>query len=267
MALQDFNYLSTNREAWNVRTEQHLNSNFYDVKGWLGGKSSLQPIEQQLLGNLEGQRVLHLMCHFGLDTLSMARLGAEVTGLDFSPKAITAARELAKQAALAATFVEGDLYAAPQLIEGRFDTVFLSYGTIGWLSDIAKWAEVVAHFLRPGGRLVFVEFHPALWMLDDKFKEIKHRYFAGSPIIEKEGTYTDVGEVKLQTMITWNHGLAEVMSALLTHQLSLKHFAEYDFSPYAIFGERGLEISPGEHVIRGYERMLPLVYSLVMTAP
>ena len=257
-------YLSVNRNAWDTRTDQHLDSDFYDVEGWLEGATSLKGIELPLLGDLAGQRVLHLQCHFGQDTLSMARMGADVTGLDLSPRAIEEANKLAARAGLKATFVEGDVYAAPTLIEGKFDTIFVSYGTIGWLPDIKRWAKVIAHFLAPGGRFVFVEFHPALWMLDENFEAIKWRYFNGDPVVEEEGTYTDVAEEKPQAMITWNHGLGEVIGALLEEQLTLKHVAEYDYSPYAIFGDKGVERVPGEHVIKGYENLLPLVYSLVM---
>ena len=258
-------YLELNRAAWDVRVDQHVDSDFYDVEGWLAGKTSLKGIELELLGDLTGLRVLHLMCHFGQDTLSLKRAGAAgVVGLDLSPRAIEEARRLAARAGLEATFVEGDFYRAPELIAGPFDVLFMSYGTIGWLPDIARWGEVVAGFLRPGGRFVFAEFHPALWMLDEEQARVKYRYFGGEPIVETEGTYTDVAEERPQQMMSWNHGLGEVVGALMARGLSLKHFAEYDYSPYAIFGERGVEMAPGEWGVAGSERMLPLVYSLVM---
>lgn len=258
-------YLDTNRQVWDTRTDQHLDSAFYDVEGWLAGKTSLKQIELDILGDLKGKRVLHLMCHFGQDTLSMARMGAEVTGLDLSPRAIEEARKLAEKAGLQATFVNADLYSAPEHIEGQFDIVFMSYGTVGWLPDIKKWGRVVGDFLKPGGKFIFAEFHPALWMLDEEYKLVKYRYFTGSPeIIDTEGTYTDVKEEKLQTMISWNHGLADVINALHDQQLSLKHLEEYDYSPYPIFGEKEVELAPGQWGIKGMERKLPLVYSLVM---
>ena len=257
-------YLTTNRAAWDVRTAQHVTSDFYDVEGWLAGATSLKSIELELLGDVTGLRVLHLMCHFGQDTLSLKRLGAaSVVGLDLSPRAIAEARKLSERAGLEATFVEGDLYSAPERIDGQFDVVFMSYGTIGWLPDVEHWAEVVAGFVAPGGRFVFAEFHPALWMLDEDYRAIKYHYANHAPIVEEEGTYTDVAEEKPQAMVTWNHGLGEVIGALLGQGLSLKHFAEYDYSPYAIFGERGAELGPGEWGIKGIERKLPLVYSLV----
>ena len=264
-------YLALNRAAWDARTVQHLASAFYDVEGWLAGATSLREIELPLLGGaLAGRRLLHLQCHFGQDTLSLARMGAEATGLDLSPRAIGEARRLARRAGLAATFVEGDVYAAPGLIPGDFDVVFASYGTIGWLPDVRRWAAVVAHFLRPGGRLVFAEFHPILWTLDEGFRDFKYAYRGAGPIVETEGTYTDAptvdGRVLAQApqrMVTWNHGLGEVASALLDEGLTLTHFSEYDYSPFPIFGDRGVEVAPGRHMIAGLERKLPLCYALV----
>ena len=258
-------YLAVNRAAWDARTAQHLTSAFYDVDGWLAGATSLKDIELPLLGDVRGRRLLHLQCHFGQDTLSLARMGAEVTGLDLSPRAIEEARGLATRAELEAAFVEGDVYGAPGLIDGDFDVVFASYGTIGWLPDVDRWAAVVAHFLRPGGRLVFAEFHPVPWMLDAEFRELRYAYSSPVPIVEVEGTYTDVLAQAPQRMVTWNHGLADVIGALLRHGLRLEHFAEHDYSPYAIYGERGVEMTPGRWMIRGLERKLPLVYALVVT--
>lgn len=260
------NYLDINRRAWDVRAAQHLESDFYDVKSWLGGKSSLTEIELPLLHELDGKSLLHLQCHFGLDTLSLARLGAQVTGLDLSPRAITAAQQLSEEAKLKATFVEGDVYLAPQLIPDKFDLVFSSYGTIGWLPDIERWAQVIAHFIRPGGKLVFAEFHPALWMLDDTFESIQYSYFNGDQIEELAGTYTDVAEERPVQMISWNHGLAEVLTALMRQGLKVEHFQEYAYSPYNIFGDKGVELAPDRYAIKGLEGKLPLVYSLVMRA-
>lgn len=167
----DNNYLEINRKSWNNRVDAHLASDFYDVNGFLQGKSSLNDIELQLLGDLNGKEVLHLQCHFGQDSLSMARLGAKVTGVDLSDKAIDAARNLAEQTHLAADFICCDLYELPQQLDKQFDVVFSSYGTIGWLPDLDKWAAVISCFLKPGGRLV-PKIHPVVWMFDDAFSEI-----------------------------------------------------------------------------------------------
>ncbi len=256
-------YLETNRAAWDVRTAQHLDSEFYDVPGWLAGATSLKEIELDLLGEVDGERILHLQCHFGQDTLSLARLGAEVTGLDLSPAAIAAARELAKRAELRAKFVCGDVYAAPELLTGEFDTVFTSYGTTGWLPDLRAWAEVVAGRLRPGGRFVFVEFHPVSQMYGAGFTEVKYSYFGGAASVEVEGTYTDVVEELPMATVWWDHSLAEVIGGLLEAGLTLERFAEYDYSPYNLYGERGVSVGAGRFAVSGLEGRVPLCYSLV----
>ena len=260
-------YLNTNRRSWDVRVDQHLDSAFYGVEAWLAGETSLKPIEMALLGDVSGARTLHLQCHFGQDSLSLARMGAEVTGLDLSPRAVEEARRLAERAGLAATFVEGDVYAAPSIIDGDFDLVFTSYGTIGWLPDIRRWAQVVAHFVRPGGRFVFAEFHPVLWMLDENFAHIKYAYAKTDAIVTEEGSYADVLAEAPQTFVGWNHGLAEVIGALLAEGLRITHFSEYDYSPFGIFGEHGVEVARGRHMLRGREGIIPLVYALVAEKP
>lgn len=161
------NYIEKNRQSWNQRTELHVTSAFYDVPGFINGASSLKDIELQLLGDVTGKTILHLQCHFGQDTLSLARLGATVTGIDLSDKAIEAARELAQKVQQDATFICCDLYDLPNYLDEQFDIVFTTYGTIGWLPDLDKWAKIVSRYLKPGGQFVFVEFHPVAWMFDD----------------------------------------------------------------------------------------------------
>ena len=265
--MTDADLIARNRAAWDVRAEQHLASSFYDVDAWLRGANSLKPPELALLGELSGRRLLHLQCHFGQDTLSLARRGAEVVGLDFSGRAIAAARDLARRAGLAAQFHEVDVLTAdrhPPLAAqaGTFDVAFASYGTIGWLPDIDRWAAVVAHFLRPGGRLVFVEFHPLADLYGPHALQVPYGYFGGAPTLETEGTYTDVAEERPMPTAFWDHPVSAVVQALLDVGLQLERFAEYDYSPYDIYGERGVERAPGEWQLRGLEGRVPLLYSL-----
>src|SRR5690606_24012242 len=177
------NYLDHNRNAWNKRSELHINSEFYDVEGFLKGKSSLNSIELELLGEVKGKSVLHLQCHFGQDSLSISRLGAEVTGVDLSDKAIEMAKELAKKDQSTAQFICCNLYDLSSHLDEKFDVVFTSYGTIGWLSDLNKWADLIRHFLKPNGKFVFVEFHPFIWMYDDNLEKIQYNYFKNEAII------------------------------------------------------------------------------------
>ena len=186
------NYLEINRQSWNNRTDTHLKSEFYDLKNFKKGRTSLNSIELELLGDLSGKSILHLQCNFGQDTISLSRLGAEVVGVDLSDKAIKSAKQLSKETSSNTTFICCDIYDLPRYLDQRFDIVFTSYGTIGWLPDLNKWAEIISRFLKPNGQFVFVEFHPVVWMFDDNFEKIDYRYFNSGAIIESEsGTYAD----------------------------------------------------------------------------
>lgn len=255
-------YIKINRASWNRKTDTHMESDFYDMKGFLEGKTSLKSIELKLLGDIEGQNILHLQCHFGQDTLSLGRLGAKVTGVDLSDKAIERARELASKTKLDAKFICCDLFDLPNHLNGEFDIIYTSYGTIGWLPDIDKWGQIISHFLKPGGKLIFVEFHPVVWMFDDDFNKVTYNYFNSEPIIETEtGTYANRdADLKLE-YVTWNHGLSEVMTSLLTNGLEIISFQEYDYSPYNCFNLM-VEPEPGKYRIKHLGNKIPMVYSI-----
>lgn len=258
-------YFAINKHLWNEKTKIHIESDFYEMKKFLGGKNSLKPIELELLGNIEGKKILHLQCHFGQDTLSLARMGAQVTGLDISNVSIDKARELNNQLGLDAEFVCCDVYSAKEFIQEKFDIVFTSYGTIGWLPDMDKWADIVTHFMKPNGKFIFVEIHPTVWMYDADFKELMFSYFNVETIAEMSpGTYADQeADIALQE-IGWNHPLSEVFSALMKKGLMLNHFEEFDYSPHNCF--KGMtERAPGEFVVTRWGNKLPMTYSLVMT--
>lgn len=181
------NYISANKTAWNTKTEHHINSEFYDMPGFLNGNNSLKEIELNILGNVKGKSILHLQCHFGQDSLSLARMGAKVTGIDFSDKAIEKARELNSQLNLDAQFICCDIYDLPNQLNKQFDIVFTSYGTIGCkLPDLDRWAEVVSQFLKPNGQFVMADFHPVVWMMDNEFQKIQYNYFNVEEIVEHE---------------------------------------------------------------------------------
>jgi 2-polyprenyl-3-methyl-5-hydroxy-6-metoxy-1,4-benzoquinol methylase len=263
----DVDYLSVNRNSWNERTRFHLRSEFYDVAGFLSGNSTLRQPELQLLGDLRGKKVLHLQCHFGLDTLSLARSGAIVTGVDFSERAIEAAIQLAAQASLPATFICCDLYSLPQHLSDSFDIVFTSYGVLGWLPDLKRWAEVVQYFLRPEGKLVLAEFHPVVWMFDDDFGGVAYHYQNGPAIVEEVcGTYADVDAPIITDTVTWNHGLAEVITAILNQGLQIQSFAELDYSPYNCF-KHMVEHQPNEYRVAHLGNRIPMVYTLLAVRP
>ena len=255
-------YLDVNKDCWNQRLESHLSSDFYDVNGFKSGKSSLNPLEMELLGNVSGKSILHLQCHFGLDSLSLARLGAKVTGVDFSEASILQARKLAKELTLDADFICSDVYQLPEVLNEQFDIVYTSYGVLGWLPSMPQWAEVAAKFLKPNGKLVVIEFHPIIWMFDSKFTKLVYPYSSKTPIYEEEeGTYAEVkAPIKTQS-ISWNHGVGTVIAALLKQGLHLKSFEEFDYSNYNCF-PNCIEITPGKYKIQGFEDLFPLMYAL-----
>jgi len=228
-----------NQSAWDSRVDVHAQSRFYDVEGFLAGKSSLTPMEQRLLGDVNGKSLLHLQCHFGLDTLSWARQGARVVGVDFSGKAVTLARRLTEESGLSerAQFVECNVYDTRAHVAETFDIVFSSFGVVGWLPDLRPWAQVIRESLRPGGRFVLVEFHPYVWMSQvGPDLSIRYPYFNRGAISEEgSGTYAERSAKLSYREHGWNHPLADVMSALLDEGLRLEQFAEYDYSPFDIF--------------------------------
>lgn len=261
----ELNYLEINRQSWNNRTDAHLKSAFYDMPGFLEGKSSLNDIELNLLGDIRRKSILHLQCHFGQDSISLSRLGANVVGIDLADKAIASARDIAKQTDSNAKFICCDLYDLPKFLDEQFDLVFTSYGTIGWLPDLDRWAKVVSHFLKPGGQFVFVEFHPVVWMFDDDFNKIAYRYFNSGPIIEtSSGTYADREADINSEYVMWNHSLSEVINSLISNGLMINSLEEYDYSPYNCFN-RTLEIAPKKYRIEHLEDKIPMVFSLTAT--
>lgn len=256
------NYIAINKRSWNNRVDAHLKSDFYDVDGFIQGKSSLNSIELEILGDIKGKSVLHLQCHFGQDTISLSRLGGEATGVDLSDKAIQKANELADKTSEECDFVCCDIYELSKHLDKQFDIVYTSYGTIGWLPDLEKWAKIIAQFLKPGGRFIFVEFHPVVWMFDDDFKDIGYSYFNTGAIVETEsGTYADRDANIEQNYVMWNHGIGEVLKNLVQNDLKLTFFNEYDYSPYNCFRHTE-EIEPGKFRIKHLDNKIPMVYAI-----
>jgi SAM-dependent methyltransferase len=258
-------YINTNKQAWNNKTQVHIESAFYDNENFLKGKSTLNSIELELLGSISGKSILHLQCHFGQDSLSLARLGAKVTGVDFSDKAIAKAQEFNRQLDLDAKFICCDIYDLPNHLEEQFDIVFTSYGTIGWLPDLTKWATIVSRFLKPNGKFVMADFHPVVWMYDNDFKEVFYSYFNIEPIIEhEEGTYADrSSEIQAKT-IGWNHPISDILNALIQAGLEINSFNEYDYSPYNCLNEME-EFEPNKFRIKQFGNKIPMVFSILAT--
>ena len=258
----DKNYIEINRQLWNARTAIHFESDFYQVDEFIHGGSSLQSIELERLSNLEGKKVLHLQCHFGQDSISLARMGAEVTAVDLSDEAITRGRQLAKDCNAAVRFICCDLYDLPNQLGDTFDLIFTSYGVIGWLPDLDKWASVISHFLNPKGRLLLVEFHPLVWIFDSNFNHIQYDYFNRETIIETEtGTYTDRdAPIELES-VCWNHPTSEVLNSLLKNGLTIEAFDEFDYSPYNCFNKT-IACGKNQYRIEHLGNKIPMVFSV-----
>jgi SAM-dependent methyltransferase len=228
-----------NRRLWDARTPIHVASEFYDVDGFRAGKTSLHSLEQQEVGDVTGKGLLHLQCHFGLDTLSWARLGARVTGLDFSGVAIEEATRIATDLGADARFVEADVYDAVDALGGEtFDVVFTSYGALTWLPDIRRWADVCAALVAPGGFLYVAELHPATQVLDDEpgVEELRIGYpywtRSGPLRFEEQGTYADVdADIQLPEYV-WQHGLGEIVTAVVEAGLTLEYLHEHERTVY-----------------------------------
>jgi SAM-dependent methyltransferase len=256
-------YLEINRAAWNVKTPIHIGSAFYDMPGFLAGNTTLKELELGLLGDVKGKRILHLQCHFGQDSLSLARMGAQVTGVDFADAAIAKARSLAEELQLDVRFIHCDVYSLKEHLDGDFDIVFTSYGTIGWLPELGKWADVVQHFLKSGGRFVMVDFHPVVWMFDEKFKSMDFSYFNLSPIVEqRRGTYADRNAPISYEIAGWNHSVSDILQSLMDAGLRLTQFREWDYSPYGCFDEVE-EDAPGVFRVKHLKKKIPMVYGIV----
>ncbi|MEM6726521.1 MAG: class I SAM-dependent methyltransferase, partial [Bacteroidota bacterium] len=195
----------SNKHLWNVWAANHAKAGFYDVEGFKAGQCALKHIEVEALGaEVTGKSLLHLQCHFGLDSLSWARRGADVTGIDFSREAIQIARALSTETSIPATFVESDLYDLPNQLQGTFDMIFTSYGVLGWLPDLEKWAAIIGQFLKPGGTFYIVEFHPFFYTFEFADQEMVYPYFNHGAIKEEnEGSYAHRGAEYKTTSYWW----------------------------------------------------------------
>jgi SAM-dependent methyltransferase len=225
---------AANQTYWDARVRVHVGSAFYDVAGFLAGESALRAFEVAEVGPVEGLDLVHLQCHFGLDTLSWARLGARVTGVDFSGEAVDAARDVAGRAGLSAEFVQADVYDAVAALGGRtFDVVYTGLGALCWIPDLAGWAGVIDELLRPGGRAYLAEFHPIHQMMADDDLTITHGYFGDAQGLrwDDDETYADAARLdRVYESWEWTHPVSSVVSSLLDRGLVLDAYREYPFT-------------------------------------
>jgi SAM-dependent methyltransferase len=262
-----------NLARWNELAGIHARSEFYDLEGFKAGKSSLRSIEVEELGDVAGKSLLHLQCHFGIDTLSWVRRGARVTGVDFSEEAIALARSLSRELGLDARFVCSDVYDLRQALSGQFDVVYTSYGALCWLADLKRWAQIAAGFVRPGGTFYMVEVHPIAFMLDDRPEttdlRVGYSYFhSPEPIREdKPGSYADrKAAVTNSVEYTWTHGLGDVVTAIAAAGLRIEFLHEFPFGVCATMP--GMEqCADGWWRVMGQPELVPFLFSLKAIKP
>jgi len=257
-----------NRANWDDRVPVHLASELYDLEGFRAGADSLRPFEAAEVGDVTGKLLVHLQCHVGLDTLSWARNGALVSGLDFSEPAIEAARSLAADLAIDASFVVADVYDAVTALGGRrFDVVYTGTGALVWLPDMPRWAGVVATLLEPGGFLYLVEGHPFAQILDDaQGANIVRDYFDDRPWVEDYPyTYTDGPALKHTRSVEIQHRLGQIVTALADAGLRIDFLNEHDFDAFQRF--ESLERHGGQYRFPAGRPRVPMMFSLRATRP
>jgi SAM-dependent methyltransferase len=236
-------YQNVNRAQWNERADIHIadTTGFYAVDRFLAGEDVLFPIEAGEIGDVSGLKVLHLQCHVGIDTLCLVRRGAIATGVDFSPNALVHARNLALKSGLEARFVEGDVNDALALAGGGYDLVYTTWGTVGWLPDVARWGAVIASMLTAGGRLYFADSHPALALLEEIDGRIVPTFDWRTPPatpLEFTATTTYNGDPRLltnQRSLEWIHPVSDILMALIDAGLAVERLNEHEMLPWAMF--------------------------------
>ncbi len=270
-------WATANRANWDERVAVHMGPRGYDLAALRQGRGTLDTIVEAELPPVANRRVLHLQCHFGKDTLTLAQRGASVVGLDFSAPAINAARTLAAELGLAsrASFILADLYDAPAALAqpDSFDLVFVTWGALCWLPDIGRWAQIVAGFLKPGGVIYLAEGHPAALVLDDRKPRADGNpgfdvpYFHREPLLLQEtNDYADPAARLLNsTTYQWIHPIGEVVTALITAGLKLDWLHEHDAITWGMFA---CLTKGADHLYRWPDKpWLPLAYSLRATRP
>jgi SAM-dependent methyltransferase len=268
--------LRENRDLWNAWTKINVESKFYDVASFRSGERPIRLADYELdeVGSVEGKTLLHLQCHFGMDTLSWARLGATVTGADFSPAGVATARALAAELGIRATFVIANLYDLPVELDGQFDVVYTSNGVLGWLPDIVGWARVAAHFVKPGGFFYVTEVHPIAQVFENEDVQpgelrLTYPYWSHrDPLtFEVHGSYADPS-APTDGLVEhgWDHSLGEIVTALIDAGLRIEFLREFDFANWPI--DFLVEGTDGRwRLPPGTAGELPLFFSLKASKP
>jgi SAM-dependent methyltransferase len=269
-------YVQINRANWDSRVPFHVRGygldKFRDDPEWL---SDVVRFDLPRLGSVQGLDLLHLQCHIGTDTLSLARLGARVTGLDFSGAALSVARDLARDCRAQIAYVEAEVYDAVHALQGAcFDVVYTGVGALCWLPNVERWAKTVSQLLKPGGRLFMREGHPVLWALcnprPDELLVLEYPYFetaGGTEFVEAKTYVEHEGELSSPRSIAFNHGIGEILTAVLSAGLRLVAFEEHQSVPWDPFGSAGVRDENGEYRLRESPERIAATYTLQAVKP
>jgi 2-polyprenyl-3-methyl-5-hydroxy-6-metoxy-1,4-benzoquinol methylase len=267
----DKKYFEANKELWDELSRVHYESegDDYNVRLFLEGDSTLKSYELKELGDVNGKSLLHLQCHFGLDTLSWAREGAIVTGIDISSEGIRLAKLLAKDAKIEANFIETNLYNLPNVLSEKFDIVYTSIGVLCWLNDLKEWGKIIESYIKPGGFFYIAEIHPFSYVFDNdsdglKDLQVMYNYFH-NPIpfeFEADGSYAE-NATKFETKkeYEWAHSLSDVVNSLINAGLKIEFLNEYPFTVWKQFPFADLE-EDGFYRLKGQKAEIPLLFTL-----
>ncbi len=261
-------HMEANRLLWDKLTAINARSAMYDLEGFRRGRNTLDPIEVAELGDVRGKSILHLQCHFGQDTISLARMGAQVTGVDFSEEAIKLARSLSAELKISTEFICCNIYDLPKHLDRKFDIVFTSAGVLCWINDLSKWAQLIDQYLKLDGFFYIREFHPAAGVFDNESAtELKARwsYFhrAEPEVFDADGSYSD-HQAKFDhacKSYEWQHSLGDVVNSLLVAGLKLEFLHEYPYCSYACFPFL-VKGGDGRWRFPGGRELIPLMFSL-----
>jgi SAM-dependent methyltransferase len=264
--------IEANKALWNELTAIHSRGETYGMTAFKNGTKQLDPLVRAEVGDVAGKSMLHLQCHFGMDSLMWSRLGAQVTGIDLAEDAITLARSLSAEIGVPATFIRSNLYDLPSTLQGEFDVVYSSWGVLYWLPDLTRWGQIIARYLKPGGFFYVAEGHPFLNTFYNEPDAINLRpqygYFPHlEPAYWPPSTdYADQTQTTSHPSYEWQHSVGEILDALLAADLRIEFFHEHSFLtwnyfPFMVKGEDGYWRLPPEYPT------LPLSFSLKAIKP
>lgn len=260
-------HIITNKAHWNKLTDIHKSSSFYDVESFKKGKNTIPKLELDEIGDVKGKSLLHLQCHFGMDTLSWARLGVKTTGVDLSDSSIAYAKELSEEINVPAKFICSDIYDLSSVLSDKFDIVYTSGGVLCWLSDLSKWSQLISNYLKHDGFFYIREEHPFANMYDHEF-QLKTDYCFNTNTPEHvipKGSYANRKAVIETTSYQWHHTIDEIINSLISAGLKIEFFHEFSFIGYARFGDLMEQDKNGWFWFKDRKVKIPLTFSLKAT--